>query len=228
MQILPMIMTKHDTWVKLKPGNPYEKIMVLFPSGMIPMRDPFPLERAAGEFQNEALWIIDLERLNSLQVSALTQILATHYKVEFRQVAQEAAEKGGFAVRQEWIESMMGGAESMQRTKELADWLETAPQPPSETAWMEFYNDQHARWIEGDEVPPPISSIEDIDSRLHTPELAEAMKRNEVNRMLANYSVFDVLSGRAMVEILNQQNPDQNWSLVGYGDDDEDDEDWYE
>ncbi|MEH2115378.1 hypothetical protein [Nostoc sp.] len=41
-------MTKHDTWVKLKPGNPYESIIDLFPNGMIPMPDPFPLERTTG------------------------------------------------------------------------------------------------------------------------------------------------------------------------------------
>ncbi|GBG20357.1 hypothetical protein NIES4072_40340 [Nostoc commune NIES-4072] len=38
-------MTKHDTWVKLKPNSPYEPILDLFPDGMIPMRDPFALER---------------------------------------------------------------------------------------------------------------------------------------------------------------------------------------
>ncbi|WP_375505661.1 hypothetical protein [uncultured Nostoc sp.] len=38
-------MTKHDTWVKLKPGNPFEPILDLFPDRMIPMRDPFALER---------------------------------------------------------------------------------------------------------------------------------------------------------------------------------------
>ena len=59
-------MTKHDTWVKLKPGNPYEPILDLFPDGMIPMRDPFPLERVTTSEGNlVALWIVDMERLSS-------------------------------------------------------------------------------------------------------------------------------------------------------------------
>lgn len=204
-------MTKHDTWVKLKPGNPYEPILDLFPSAMIPMRDPFPLERSQhGSF---SLWIIDLERLTSIQASALAQVIAAHTGAPFVEVVKEASAKGGFAMNHNWVKSMQGGAECMQRTKELADFLENAPRPPSAEAWVEFYNDQHERWIEGEETPPPINSLEDVDPRLRTPELVEAMRENEINKALAGYSVFDVLSGRAMVEILNKQNPDQHWSI---------------
>ncbi|BBD66351.1 hypothetical protein NIES4072_63800 [Nostoc commune NIES-4072] len=38
-------MTKHDTWVKLKPGNPYEPILDLFPDGMIPMPTAQPIRK---------------------------------------------------------------------------------------------------------------------------------------------------------------------------------------
>ena len=41
-----------------------------------------------------------------------------------------------------------------------------------------------------------------------------------------NYSVFDVLSGRAMVDALNQIDPENEYSLVGY--DDFDDDEIYE
>ncbi|MHC5728387.1 MAG: hypothetical protein ACYTXY_30605, partial [Nostoc sp.] len=70
-------MTKHDTWVKLKTGNPYEPILDLFPDGMIPMRDPFPLERTSS-FGGASLWIIDLERLKSSQATAITKLIAQH------------------------------------------------------------------------------------------------------------------------------------------------------
>jgi hypothetical protein len=207
-------MTKHDTWVYLKPDSPYREILHLFPDG-IPMRDPFPLERANGEFRGVSLWIVDLERLKSSQAVALTQCIARHLRVSETEVFQEANSKGGFAVNNQWIEGMNCGPEGMQRSKELEDFLETAPQPPSESAFMEFYNDQHQRWIEGNEEPPPVETIEDVDPRLRTPELEAAMLQNQVNRMLQNYSAFDVLTGRAMVDILNHFNPNQRWSLVG-------------
>lgn len=207
-------MTKHDTWVYLKPGNPFQEILHLFPDG-IPMRDPFPLERANGEFAGVALWIVDLDRLKSSQAVAFTKCIARHLQVSEMEVLQEANLKGGFAVSNQWIERMNCGPEGMQRSKELVDFLETAPQPPSENAFIEFYNDQHRRWIEGNEEPPPIETIEDVDPRLQTPELEAALQRNQVNRMLQNYSAFDVLTGRAMVDILNHLNPNQRWSLVG-------------
>ncbi|MBX9259403.1 hypothetical protein H1Q63_36725 [Desmonostoc muscorum CCALA 125] len=217
-------MTKHDTWVKLKPGNPYEAIIDLFPDGMIPMRDPFPLEKAIHEGKVIALWIIDLERLNSIQANALAQLTANVRGTTPEEVAREAQDKGGFAMGEGWIESMHCDAEGFQRSKELADFFETAPSSPSkeaQKAWRNFYNSQHERWIKGNEQPPPINSIEDIDPRLRTPELEQAFKMRKIQAALAagNYSVFDVLNGRATVEILNQIDPENEYSLA---DDDED------
>ncbi len=222
-------MTKHDTWVKLKPGKPYEPIIDLFPDGMIPMRDPFPLERTSS-FGGASLWIIDLERLSSVQTQALAQLIARHRGATPTEVATEAINKGGFAMNHEWVEAMWCGDEGIQRQKELADFLETAPQPPSAEAWQEFCNSQHSRWIEGNEEPQPINSIEDVDPRLRTPELEQTLKMNQINTAInqGNYSAFDVLSGRAFVEVLNQIDPENHqYSLVG--DDDEfEDEDIYE
>lgn len=48
-------MTKHDTWVTLKPGNPLSEIMHLFPDGLIPMRDPFPLIKESLNLTEEDL-----------------------------------------------------------------------------------------------------------------------------------------------------------------------------
>ena len=220
-------MTKHDTWVKLKPGNPYEPILDLFPDSILPMRDPFPLEMVIdANGKNVPLWIIDLERLSVIQANALAQLIANHRGASAVEVAREAESKGGFAMSDGWIEAMHCDAEGFQRSKELADFFETAPQPPSKKAWADFYNSQHERWIEGDEVPPPINSIEDVDPRLRTPELERAFKMREVETAIANggYSVLDVLTGRAMVDSLNMIDPENSYSLVGYDDEFDEDE----
>ncbi|WGV23358.1 hypothetical protein [Halotia branconii] len=218
-------MTKHDTWVKLKPGNPYEPVLDLFPYGL-PMRDPFPLERVTVNREQVALWIIDLERLIPPQANALAQLIASRRGVHVTEVMEEAVFQGGFAMTDGWVEAMECGAEGFQRSKEVADFFETAPQPPSARAWREFYNSQHDRWIEGDEQPPPINSIDDIDPRLRTPELEQHWKMRQVEQAIAagGYSVFDVLSGRATVDVLNQIDPNNEWSLVRDDDDFEDDE----
>ncbi|AFY48886.1 hypothetical protein Nos7524_3083 [Nostoc sp. PCC 7524] len=219
-------MNKHDSWVKLKPGNPYEPILNLFPDGMIPVHDPFPMEVSKDRKAN--LWIIDLERLSSLQANALAQIIATHRGADPLEVATEALKKGGFAMSHEWVEALECGPEGFQRSKELADFFETAPQPPSKLAWAEFVTGQVERWIEGNEEPPPINTIEDIDPRLRTPELEQRMKMNQVNKAMAGYSVFDVLTGRAMVDALNIIDPDNVYSLVGSDDEDFEDDEVYE
>ncbi|WP_193196396.1 hypothetical protein [Nostoc sp. MG11] len=219
-------MTKHDTWVKLKPGNPYEPILEIFPNGTLPMRDPFPLERGIdAEGKNVPLWIIDIDRLSITQARALAQLIASAKGAGVDEVATDAATKGGFAMADGWVESMHCDAEGFQRSKELADFFETAPHPPSKKAWRNFYNSQHERWIEGNEQPKSIYSIEDVDPRLRTPELEQAFFKRKIEGALAagNYSVLDVLTGRAMVDVLNQVDPKNSWSLVG-----DYDEDWYE
>ncbi|MEH1959845.1 MAG: hypothetical protein V7L05_08155 [Nostoc sp.] len=223
-------MSKHDTWVKLKPGNPFEPILDLFPDRMIPMRDPFPLEMAVNaDGENVPLWIIDIDRLSIPQTRALAQLIASYCGAGVDEVAQEAATKGGFSMADGWIESMECDAEGFQRSKEVADFFESAPQPPSKKAWRNFYNSQHERWIAGNEQPPPINSIEDVDPRLRTPELERALTRRKIEFAIGqgNYSVLDVLTGRAFTDALNIIDPENSYSLVGY-DDEFDDEDIYE
>jgi hypothetical protein len=224
-------MTKHDTWVKLKPGNPYEPILELFPDGWIPMRDPFPLERVTGPNNKQiALWIVDLERLSNVQANAIAQLTASARNADVNAVAADAVASGGFTLKHDWIEAMECGDEGIQRQKELADFFETAPQPPSAKAWRDFYNSQHSRWIDGDEVPPPINTIEDVDPRFRTPELEEALKQRQFNKFLAdgNYSVLDVLLGRPMVDFLNTNDPENTYSLVGWDDEDFEEDEVYE
>jgi hypothetical protein len=222
-------MTKHDTWVKLKPDTPYEPVLDLFPGGLLPMRDPFPLERAMHEGKVIPLWIIDLDRLSTVQAGALAQLIASHQGATALEVAQEAEIKGGFAMGEGWIESINCDAEGFWRSKELADFFETAPQSPSkkaQKAWANFYTSQHERWIQGNEQPPPVNSIEDVDPRLRTPELERAFQMKKIEQAIASggYSILDVLTGRAMVVSLNIIDPENSYSLVEYDDEFEDDE----
>ena len=216
-------MTKHDTWVKLKPGNPFEPIMHLFADSMMPMRDPFPIELSADA--KASLWIIDLERLKSSQATAITQLIATNCGVNPIEVQTAAMNKGGFAMNYQWVESMQCGNEGFQRQRELVEFLETAPEP-SPQAWAEFINGQIERWIEGNEQAPPINSIEDVHPSLRTPELELSLKMRKIETAIAigDYSVFDVLTGRATVNVLNIIDPENSYSLVGDDDEYEDDE----
>ncbi|HLO84899.1 MAG TPA: hypothetical protein VK203_07790 [Nostocaceae cyanobacterium] len=213
-------MTKHDTWAKLKPSNPLEPIAHLFPNG-VPLRDPFPLEyaREAEAVDPTPLVVIDIYRLSPEQKVAIAQIWAIDHTVSHEVVLADAENNGGFLLAYSWLESMRAGNEGFGRLKEYADFLDANPDLTLE-AWQEFYNSQYSRWIDGDEQPPPINSIDDTDPRLVTPELETEMQRYQIEQMLGGYSVFDVLTGRAMTDILNTLDPEHEYSLVG--DDDED------
>lgn len=214
-------MTKHDTVVRLKPNSPYASALQFFEDGYIPMRDPFPMERGVSDTGEEAaLWVTDWERMSGDQIRALASAIANHCGATADEVIEDAHPSNGFGIRQEWIESMQCGAEGFQRLKEVADFLENAPQPPTAEAYQAFHQDQHQRWIDGNEQPPPMpTTIEGFDPRLVTPELEETLKKHQINQALAGYSVFDVLTGRAAADILNQIDPEHNYSLVQDEDD---------
>jgi hypothetical protein len=98
----------------------------------------------------------------------------------------------------------------MQRTKEIADFLEANP-TPSLKAFASFCDDRRRRWIDGNEQPPPMPlSIDEVDPRLRTPELEKAIVQRRIQTMLAKkgYSAFDLLTGSATVDILNELDPD--------------------
>ena len=59
-------MSKHDTWVYLVEGNPFEPIQHLFPEGF-PMRDPFPLGFSERDNKHFALFVMDSCRLDDEQ-----------------------------------------------------------------------------------------------------------------------------------------------------------------
>ena len=207
-------MSKHDTWVHLIPNSPYKSIEHLFPEGF-PMRDPFPMEIAQNT-ENEivSLWIVDLSRLNDEQREAYATVLAEEFNVSAQLVLEEAKREGGFAMNHAWIDSMWGGAESYRRTIEFLDSEAGRENGKNAQAWESFYQQQLNDWINGDRIPEPMSeSYDDVDPRMKTPQLEEAYKKIEIQRFLddGNYSVFDVLSGTAMVDALNCMDPESNW-----------------
>ncbi|MDZ8261716.1 hypothetical protein [Nostoc sp. ChiQUE01b] len=122
-------------------------------------------------------------------------------------------------MNEEWVASMMCWFEGFARGKELADFLATAPEvgtPEGAKAFVDFRAQQYERWIEGNQQPPPINSIDDIDPRLRTPELEGIFKMIPIEAAIdqGGYSVMDVLSGRAMIDVLNEIDPENSYSLV--------------
>lgn len=178
------------------------------------MRDPFPMVKVtnpAGD--GVALWIVDMERLSDAQFDMIAFLLADTNNCEIEDVLDQAASAGGFGIDNQWIEKIEVGAEGWQRGKELAEFLELNPKPSRRTL-ATFHSNQTARWIEGDESPPPLpSSINEVEPHLRSPELFDAINQNRIRQMLAqnNYSVMDVLMGNAIVDILNELDPDHHY-----------------
>ena len=205
-------MSKHDTWVKLKAGHPMTSIEQLFPEGF-PMRDPWAMGRSPDG--KTALWFIDDDRLTPDQSGEIAKLYAERFGVTIEKVLADSI-SNGFAIDADWVESMTGGAENYRRTLELADFLEANPEPDPE-AYKQFQQQQYRDWIEGDRVPEPMpEKYEDVDPRMKSPELEQAYKEIEFNRLLeqGNYSVLDILTGKAMVEVLNQIDSEHEYSLA--------------
>jgi hypothetical protein len=91
-------MTAHDSWVTLKEGSPYDKIMHLFPNGL-PVRDPFPMEIGrTPDGQRLPLYAIDLLRLNDSHFDAIVSAIANKYGALVDEVKEAAIEMGGFSL----------------------------------------------------------------------------------------------------------------------------------
>lgn len=213
-------MTHHDTWVFLKTPCPYDAIKPLFPRGF-PMRDPFPMTMAQSEEEEIVLWVIDIERLTPQQTYQIAYIIAQNSGADIDDVMDEAIAARGFGLSNEWIGNMEVGPEGYARTMELKQFLEAYPPAPltpeSKQAYLEFVTSQVERWIDGDEIPPPLpATIDEVDPNMRTPELAAAIQQNRINQVLADkdYSVLDVLLGKATVDILNEIDPDNFYSVV--------------
>ena len=208
-------MSKHDTWVTLKAVNPLSEIIHLFPSQQVPMRDPFPMELAISESGNATLFTIDLDRLSSIQTIGITTTYANYLKVSCDEVLGDALKNKGFGINSLYVDQLFCGPEGYQRTKEVADFYGRYPNPTPEQL-VRFMQEQRERWVDGNEQPPPMpKQYKDFDPRLQTPELEETLNQIEINDHFSNYSVFDVLQGRAMVDWLNKQDSDYSYELVG-------------
>lgn len=224
-------MTDHDSWVMLAPGNPYESILHLFPDG-IPVRDPFPMEMARSKIgEKVALWVIDLERLDDGQVDAIAEMIASFKNADAQEVLDEAITHGGFGLDNRWVIDLATGPEGYARALELREFINNNPPGTKRSlqALQAFNQDQLERWIEGDEIPPALpESIDDVPEDMRSPGLEEIIKRNKVQKILAegNYSTFDMLTGKAMTDVLNQLDPDNSYEVVPLDvlfDDDDDD-----
>lgn len=216
-------MSPHDTWVFLHTPSLYDSIKSLFPHGF-PMRDPFSLNPVVVDASGKhvVLWTVDMERLDDSQVDALARVIAERYfgEATVQDVIDDAIANGGFGISDEWIERMELGAEGYQRTMELKEFLETAPQPPNAHAWNNFVRSQFERWIDGDAVPLAMpTNIDEVPEELRTPELVQAIHRNRINQILEHggYSVMDILSGRAIADVMNalETDPDVSWDKSG-------------
>lgn len=212
-------MTDHDSWVLLSPGNPYEPILYLFPDGL-PVRDPFPMEIAQTKTGKDvALWTIDSERLDDDQIDAIALTIASFKNADVQEVVDEAIAQGGFGLDNRWVIDLATGSEGYARTLELREFVRNNPPGTKQAlqAFRAFYQDQLVRWVEGDEVPPPLpESIDEVPEELRSPGLEQAIKRSKAQKILAegNYSAFDMLTGRAMTDVLNQLDSDSSYEVV--------------
>ena len=208
-------MTKHDTWVTLKPNNPLSEIIHLFPDEQIPMRDPFPMELVVSDSGQAALFVIDLDRLSSIQATEITKIYTRTLNASVDEIFGEALVSRGFAINSLYVDKLFCGAEAYQRTKEVADFYERCSSPTPEQI-EEFMKDQRERWIDGNEKPPPMpKEYQDFDPRIQSPELEDALNQRDFEEHLSNYSMLDVLMGKATIDFLNKQNPNYQHELVG-------------
>lgn len=180
-------MTRHDSWVHLRGGSPYEYLLQLFPKGF-PVRDPFPMH--TGKKRNGAvvsIWAIDIERLDKYQRQVVANAIAIQAGVDPAEVLEEAIAHGSFGLDEKWVECLEVGAEGYARLLELRKYLLANPLLTKSTsqAMRDFMDDQIKRWIKGNEIPPPLpTKVKEIPEDLRSPELEAAILRNNLNSRL--------------------------------------------
>ena len=203
-------MTAHDSWVYLVPRSPFEAIAGHFPDGF-PVRDPWP----AVMMGDSSLWQVDLDRLSTAQVFAFAEIFAINRGLKTDELLDGIQQSNFIGIDDCWVDKLEVGPEGIQRTLELAKFLEIHPEYTPDQ-WQEFMTDQQRRWIDGNEQPPPMpQTIEELDPRLRTPELEAAIKNRQVKQMLHDkgYSVFDVMMGYATADIESIMGIDSDWRV---------------
>jgi hypothetical protein len=165
-------MTKHDSWVILREGSPFDQIKYLFPNGF-PVRDPFPLEVGDAGNKNVPIFAIDIDRLDSNQLAKLALLIAANNKVSIEEITRYIVSTGYLGIASHWVKKLWCGDEGIARQVELADFFE---KNEDDETFIEFYDRQYRDWIDGDKIAPKINSIDDVDPRLRTPELENHFK----------------------------------------------------
>jgi hypothetical protein len=203
-------MTKHDSWIYLVPQSPFDAIADYFPDG-VPVRDPWP----ATIVGDATLWQVDLERLDNLQVFAFAEIFAINRGLTRDEILDGIQQSNFIGIDNRWVDRLKVGPEGMQRTLERAKYFEKHPESTSKQ-WQAFMSDQQQRWIDGNELPPPMpQTIDELDPRLRTPEIEAAIKNRQVKQMLheKGYSVLDVMMGYAREDIESIMGSDSGYEL---------------
>ena len=218
-------MSKHDSWATLKPHPAFDEVKHLFPNG-VPLRDPFPtvfVGKKLGGF------IIDHHRLSHHQLFNLIKAIASKNNATFSEVDDNFKRMGQFGIHVDSIEEIKTGVEGFVRSLEaLKFFSEVTPESPGANQRLTtFINNQTHRWIEGDEQPDLKAAWERFPEHLKDEENTATYKQHLIHQHLSNndYSAFDMLMGDAMVNALNEADPDHQYSLVTDDDDDDDDDD---
>lgn len=196
--------------------------MQYFPEG-IPMRDPFAMEfvrGAAGEII--PCWVVDLDRLEGIQFTAIAEAIAYGMKADPHEVAAEALAKGGFLIRAEWIASMECGAEGVARAIEYTEFLKTPIKATAIEDFRAFLEDQKRRWIDGDEIAPPLqTSIDGAPEEVISRERKKALEYLQAVQATSGISAVDIIFNPELAQALRPIAPDLDYLLPEDGDEEE-------
>ncbi|MCG5058432.1 MAG: hypothetical protein KA714_10635 [Limnoraphis sp. WC205] len=217
-------MSKHDSWIRI--NDPvFQQVIHLFENkGLVPVRDPFPM----GILNNKpCLWIVDNNRLNDYHYDALVFAISQKLNQTEEETLKAIKKAGYIGVHMDSFESIFIGPEGFCRIVEFllfddqhTPWLEDASQKLAD-----FFISQHERWIDGNQQPDYQAAWRTLPDELKTQDIKAYYADLIVNQQLitGKYSDFDVLMGKSFVDILNEIDPENQYSLVCDDDNDDDD-----
>ncbi len=217
-------MSKHDSWIRI--NDPvFEQVIHVFENrGLIPVRDPFPM----GILNNKpCLWIVDNLRLSDYHYDALVFAISRKGNQTEEETLKAIKKAGYIGIYAESFESISLGPEGFCRVVEfiLFDEQNSPNEPEASQNLAKFFQSQYERWIDGEQQPDVKAAWESLPDEFRSEEVKAFYTNLMLNERLktGEYSAFDVLRGKAMVDILNEIDPDAEYSLVGDDDDDDDD-----
>lgn len=217
-------MSKHDSWIQV--NDPYLiEVASLFPEGMLPARDPIPMEF----YENKlTLFVLDNERLDDGHFKAIVDCLANKWTRREEEILQDFEQIGFFATLSESVSSVYTGIEGFVRTIEWVKFMdENDPNDPlTSLKLLEFLKAHKAKWVEGDQQPNLQLAWSEFPDHLKDDQMRRMYNHLTANQLLekSHYSALDMIFGKAPVDTLNEIDPDAKYSLVNDDEDDEDDE----